>query len=342
MLVIPNKHLRYAAIQKFFNLLPGNKKLLVDVSSQTPDSIISKIKENNYQNYDGVVLLNIDPWRYRDNADLLDFFSQNHNQKFYIQHLGYKHSRLLPNVWEVLFNPVYHSRFITKYVEKSIDAVKGFGCLNRNQQFHRTWLAYQLWNNDLLDEVVYSIYHVDEPSLLRSKLESLENWDTFKQCIPIIYPGTDVGNINDHTTNHLAYQTYCNIVTETEVEFIDHDRSVPIPLVSEKTWKPFLACQIPLFFAAQGHLEYLKNLGFEVFDEFLPNGYDNFDTFQKADAIVEIVSRGKKWISELYFDNLDKIKHNHTLVTSQHIDQLMFDSVVDFVYNKNSGLLNVQ
>ena len=56
-------------------------------------------------------------------------------------------------------------------------------------------------------------------------------------------------------------------------------------------------------------------------------------TIDKAQAIVDIVSRGKEWISDIYFANLHKIKHNHELIISDKVEKMMFDSVRDFVYN---------
>ena len=106
----------------------------------------------------------------------------------------------------------------------------------------------------------------------------------------------------------------------------------PTPITTEKTWKPFLACQIPLFLAPQGHLEYVKSFGFDVFEEILPLGYDNMNTFDKVNAIVDIVKNCS--IKDIYFNNLDRIQHNYNLVVSETIEQQVLDSAVNFVYNK--------
>lgn len=318
--------------KKLLNLLPGKNKIIVQASAKSPSEIIQQLQQ--HQNCDTVLLTNGDVWRNSNDVQLLNFFDKNKSTKFFIQHLGYHNSKPMPNAWEVSFNGFYFSRIITELNIKKSLAPLGFGCLNRTPRFHRTWLAYQLWSQGVIDKVVFSIRDVTEyTDYLRLKLESQPGWADFFQHVPMHHPGTDQGDVADISVIHLAYQTFCNIVTESETEWFKIDTVIPTPVITEKTWKPFLSCQIPIFYAAQGQLEYLKSFGFEVFEDILPAGYDNMGTIDKAQAIVDVVARGRDWIADIYVKNSHKIQHNHELAVSDKVEQMMFDRVVDFVYN---------
>ena len=264
---------------------------------------------------------------------LLNFFSDHPAQQFYIQHLGYTHSKPLPNVCELSFNVFYFLRTLTQQNLKASSA-KGFGSLNRGQRFHRTWLGYQLWYQNVLDHVIFSLGSTTEDtSYLLQRLQAQPRWQEFQQLLPIYPKGSDHGEIPDVTVDHIAYSAFCNIVSESETEYFGYDITYPAPVATEKTWKPFLSCQIPIFYAAQGHVSYVKQFGFEVFEDILPKTYDSMGTFEKVQAIVDVVAQGNDWIKDVYYSNINKIKHNHDLVISHKVEQLMFDSVTDFVYN---------
>jgi hypothetical protein len=56
-------------------------------------------------------------------------------------------------------------------------------------------------------------------------------------------------------------------------------------------------------------------------EELLVEGYDTLGTIEKINAIVDLVEKGKDFIEQYYFDNLEKIRHNHTLVNSSNVDE---------------------
>ena len=176
-----------AQLKKLLGTLPGSKKLSVGIGSQFPADIITTLQNNQYQNYDTILLTNIDIWRYGSNQDLLNFFSDHPAQQFYIQHLGYTHSKPLPNVCELSFNVFYFLRTLTQQNLKASSA-KGFGSLNRGQRFHRTWLGYQLWYQNVLDHVIFSLGSTTEDtSYLLQRLQAQPRWQEFQQLLPI-YP----------------------------------------------------------------------------------------------------------------------------------------------------------
>ena len=82
---------------------------------------------------------------------------------------------------------------------------------------------------------------------------------------------------------------------------------------------------------AQGHMTYLKKFGLELFEHVLPVEYDDMNTFAKVDAILDLVTNCA--IKEMYFDNLDRIQHNHELVASDKIGKQIVDEIRNFVLN---------
>jgi len=136
----------------------------------------------------------------------------------------------------------------------------------------------------------------------------------------------------DHSVIHDAYQhSYCNIVTETETEHFTHTHIFPVPVITEKSFRPFVSCQIPVWLAAQGHMAYLQGLGFEVMEDLLPLGYDNMNTFDKITAITNLVAKGRDYIKDYYFSHLKEIQHNHELVSSDQVEQLMLNRIRNFL-----------
>ena len=118
---------------------------------------------------------------------------------------------------------------------------------------------------------------------------------------------------------------------ETETENFTQDRIFPAPVITEKSYKPFISCQVPVWLAAQGHMAYLRGLGFEVMEDLLPLGYDNMNTFDKIQAITDLVARGREFIENFYFSHLKEIQHNHELVSSDRVEHLMLQRITNFL-----------
>ena len=80
-------------------------------------------------------------------------------------------------------------------------------------------------------------------------------------------------------------------------------------------------------------MKFVRSLGFECFEKLWPEDFDQLNTEQKVDCIVDLVKIGKENIKEIYFNNIDQIQHNWELVNSDKIEQLMFDNAIKFIYN---------
>jgi hypothetical protein len=143
--------------------------------------------------------------------------------------------------------------------------------------------------------------------------------DFINQVLPI---QIGEGYWNDHSVDHIAYtEAYCNIVTETEMDY-------GYEIITEKSAKPFASFQIPLMYAGKGHINFLKTLGLETMMDLYPPGYDFLNPTDKAIAICDIISKGSEFIEHFYFDHIPEIQHNHNLILSDKIENLMLENIV--------------
>jgi len=149
-----------------------------------------------------------------------------------------------------------------------------YSCLNRTPKQHRIDLYNKLKSN--LDNAVYTFNNVDPNTGMKVKY-------------PLItWPG-DVGG-NDHSINHDAYlNSYLNVVTETVIN---------AEFSSEKTWKPIAAGQLFAILAHPNHNTWLNSLGIETF-------VDN-----DINSITAVLQQD---IEQIYYQNIDKIKHNYNI-----------------------------
>ena len=90
---------------------------------------------------------------------------------------------------------------------------------------------------------------------------------------------------------------------------IDSDRH----FFTEKSAKPFLMGQIPLFIASPGYVEQLRKLGFDVFDDIVQHDYDREDF---------VINRCNKCYQELKKLSLQDIKHLSDNIKNNLMDRL--------------------
>lgn len=122
-------------------------------------------------------------------------------------------------------------------------------CLNNRTKPHRTYLHQCL--QPVVDKILYTIDGQGLPD------EDLG--------ITVDNPW---GNLNDVGIGHKVYAQYAvNIVTETVTDHV---------YISEKTCKPFLACQIPIIVGAAGITRFLHDVGLDMFGDIIPwQSWDN-------------------------------------------------------------------
>ena len=319
------------------DILPGDNKKVIQISSQLPKDIL-KMLDQITGTADTVILYNGDVWRYFDAEKEIFNHPNLQDTNVFLQTLEYTNTKFNNRCWKISF-PLFYwqvKKSTDRFVAKPNSLKYGFSCLNNTNNIHRTLLGYNLHKNNLLDDIIFSQNIVGEAYALDRIAQDAEclnlvNFEKYRKLLPIRYnepADLNLNFVNDHSINHDAYtKAYCNIVTETECEEYPYDRNIDLPIITEKSYKPFRAGQIPIMLAARGHIAYLKNLGFEMMEDLLPMDYDQMNVLQKIDTIVAIVSRGNEFIENFYFDHLQEIEHNYQLINSDKVENLILQNI---------------
>jgi hypothetical protein len=244
---------------------------------------------------------------------------------------GYRSRQIGPGVWQVSWPSFFlkSSQYCSsEFPQLTPGLARGFSSLNRRPALHRLRLGLELHQQGLLSQVIFSL-GAEDPEAWRAVADS---WPGFADFVGLLPMELDDHLPNDHTINHRAYrEAYCNIVTETDTEWDLSAHATTREIITEKSYKPFLSGQIPLFLAAPGHMAYLASLGFEVMWDLVPAGYDLMSTLHKIQAIAHTVARGPGWIEEFYWAHLPEIQHNWAWIQSGQVERRLTDSIQQLI-----------
>ena len=287
------------------------------------------------------VIITDEKWKYPDDITGVNYYEETllahpsmQNKDIIIVTHRYTNRQVGHRCWLVSYPAFFLiGRFYSPntWAFKPRDLVNGFSSLNYRPAVHRVLLGYRLYEQGLLDDVIFSLS--DQGSFDARIFTQLPEFNKFRQLLPIqCYDSAT----NDHTVNHPAYShAYCNIVTETETDMVidiePGTNLVEHEIITEKSYKPFLSGQVPLFLASQGHMAYLTSLGFEVMSNLVPAGYDQMPTRDKVAAIVDVVAQGREYIRDFYFNHLREIEHNYRLATSGAVEQRLLRDIQQLI-----------
>ena len=142
--------------------------------------------------------------------------------------------------------------------------------LNGNDWSHRKYAYMQLAKRSYFNQMVFTFgIRKTQFDFLNSLTLTEEDLAEFKKL-----PSTVTHNETDHADNldiyttHPAFQdTYVNLVNETSI-------ANELAIVSEKTFKPIRAHQLFVIIATVGAVKFLRDIGFDVFDDVIDHSYD--------------------------------------------------------------------
>lgn len=186
----------------------------------------------------------------------------------------------------------YRSEKIYNYIE----------CFRRNR---KDWIV------SIYDHPHAEISKVDLHNIGKIKEDQIKIWnEQIKHTINFYEP--NLYNREQHSAMNTIFpghvDSYCNLVMEHSME---------IEILSEKSFKPFLSKQIPVYLAHAGACTFLTKLGFDLFYDFIDHSkYDSIGLGCK-DRFPE------RWV-----ERVDKV---HEL-----IDQLYATNFKDFIYDANT------
>jgi hypothetical protein len=185
-------------------------------------------------------------------------------------------------------------------------------CLNRSARPGRVHLFTKLVNQEYFRDIHYSFLNMymiktprnflmyanrpqnkrayeylfplnmvlDKDECDRTTKVFLENWDSFPIKIDdfMMYDDCNLTMVDAYTNS------VCNLSTETF--------PVIYPFITEKTFKP-ISIGMPFFVhASAGSIEYLRSLGFDVYDDVIDHSYDNeTDYLTRTNMLLDSVKK---------------------------------------------------
>ena len=157
---------------------------------------------------------------------------------------------------------------------------------NLKHRKHRLYFYGKLLQTNFADKVRKNFFKYDDfdfNHLEYSAGLSFDEWQHFKT----IYDNSPYFDAAEQQavvdTNFDIYlESYIHLVSETYTEY---------SFISEKTYKSFLAGQIPMILGCPGVMAMLKDLGFDIFDDVIDHKfYDSQTNFtQRVTNMLEVV-----------------------------------------------------
>lgn len=126
----------------------------------------------------------------------------------------------------------------------------------------------------------------------------------------ILHFGASSPNNNDYSNIQQAYSKICaEVVCETNTVGNTY-------FITEKTLRPMINGCIPLTVANAGYENYLKTLGFDMFDDVLDKSYDSEQGEVRIERLYAtlhgiLINKDKEWIEQLsprLQHNIDKVR----------------------------------
>lgn len=223
-----------------------------------------------------------------------------------------------------LLNDLYQSQY-------SLRKSKKYNFLNGIHKPHR-FAAYQLIKkHNMLEDGFFS--YLDYPNFLEQESHrketaewlniSLEEFENELKTTKIPYlletyeptPQPGIFYTPFLVPPIYSWQSYISITSET-----NYVESSNIVSLSEKSFKAFAGFNIPLIYGQPNIVDYLKELGFDMFDDLFDNTPTNnkADTLAKLDRNLQVINNMSfEELHNFYLNNYERIKHNFYHLTKR-------------------------
>jgi len=250
----------------------------------------------------------------------------------------------------------YHPRHITAstFFSASIQESTGFNpvpfnerdqyyaCLNRQPRKTRTALVKLLVSSGLDKKGIVTLNSISKDPSHDVGLKEIK--------IDLIGDPNDPA-VHFRQYNSLGKNALIHVVTESSYftynnQYWSNTDGFKYPFhwnrvfVTEKTIKAFCMHQLPLFFTVDGHVQYLRDCGFDMFDDFIDHSYDKVtDPLLKMSAVYGELHRLCNYsledIKQYCIKNQDRFVHNvnnRPGVYQRELDNLI-NKILNFIEN---------
>jgi len=204
-----------------------------------------------------------------------------------------------------------------------------FSCLNANKWSHRILTYIQLYDKPYFNDMIFGWGRrtgwtkdfLEQEDFINDIVISDDEWAklaTLPQRI-LAHPNDDTDH-NDRTTDHIAYTNAClNIITETTSR---NDT----PQLTEKSFKPILAGQFFIMIGSRGLIQYMRDIGFDTFDDIINHSYDSIEDDREriAAAIKELDRLNEVDLFELHAQCKERfVKNQQWLKSPEFVEQFL-------------------
>jgi hypothetical protein len=201
--------------------------------------------------------------------------------------------------------------------------------LGGKSRYHRIEDYVKLREKPYFDKLLVAMNNNFD--LEECKLETqIEFWndDIIKKFQSLLLTGElNQGPYQDHSIQHPAYtDSYINYVTETSIR----TREI---YQSEKTFKPFMSGQFGIWLSNPGHVEFLRAIGLDVFDDvFDGHAYDRESNLnQRIDQIHHLIDRIMTVdLQQIFHDTVARRQANIDQFYSTELEELLTTQCKDY------------
>jgi hypothetical protein len=286
-------------------------RLLEQIKSASSDKIIAFDKsdgptDNELEYLDWIDTLNL-------NRDYIVITS---NYKYHFN----KHNKI------VHYPHYFFKMFEDKNVIKpDIVATRPYklSCLNRNPWIHKSINILEMKKQSWFDDVQLSygvLYRYLMPSPITTDLELLITKEEIKY-LESIYPlRLKIDNDNTSKFESNACPTY----QQCYIDYAPESRHNNV-FISEKTWKPIFSGQFFFILGPCGIIEYLRDIGIDVYDDLIDHSYDQEqDLVTKINLLMASITKFlNNDLDQLWVDTYNRRKKNLDLVYDPDFQQFM-------------------
>ena len=210
---------------------------------------------------------------------------------------------------------------ILDYKQKNLKNISLYDCTNLRPRHQRVLNFLHLTNANLISDGMISIG--DKKDWPKFSIQELKKYNLpaniVEQAVaPLTINHSRMSDSEYHVyitriLNNVYQDTWVSLITESS--YFDYEHSV---FISEKTFKP-IACMQPFIIVGSKHtLKYLKQLGYQTFDGFIDESYDDCDDKDRFAAIIKSLEKIKQiedkisWLMSMR----EIVEHNHKLFLS--------------------------
>lgn len=243
---------------------------------------------------------------------------------------------------ETIFSPLYKTDSDWSNIPFNVFHKKNtILSLNGSARLHRTLLLLHLYKNNLIDRLEYSFRCYDHSDVTKFQSDVFDDMVNelkqdnvisdsdvdilfdIKKKLPMIIDEYD-GKPNEKSIE--IFNSMVNLVTENVYGYFCCGYGRPSMSITEKTLKPFMTHNIPIVVALPKTISYMRDLGYDVFDDLIDHSYDNeYDEVKRMSMIIDELKRIIDFdFVSFYNKNKQRFVKNRELVYSRSIGGYIF------------------